>query len=52
MFDKPLSETLIRDIKNILPAISNYCKAFELEPKDVPYIVASFSIIRALLQSI
>ncbi len=41
MFDKPLSETLIRDIKN-LPEYQIIAKAFELEPKNVPYIVASF----------
>ena len=41
MFDKPSSDTLINEIRT-LPEYAIIAKAFDLEPKDVPYVVAAF----------
>ena len=48
MFDKPLSDTLISEIRNI-PEYNIIAKAFNLEPKDVPYIVVAFKFNATLV---
>ncbi|HMF30141.1 MAG TPA: hypothetical protein VKK79_01905 [Candidatus Lokiarchaeia archaeon] len=41
IFDKPMSDAIINEVR-ILPEYAIIAKAFDLEQKDVPYVIAVF----------